>query len=105
MTSPTQLTLKALRDEGWHAEICERWIPGANIRKDLWGFADILCLRAGSVPLAVQCTSASNVAARIKKITESPLLALVRASNIAIEVWGWRKGKDGKWIKTVKDLS
>jgi len=103
--SPTQRTLAALRDEGWHAEVVEKWIPGANIRKDLWGFADILCLRAGSVPLVVQCTSASNVSARVKKITESPLLALVRGSNIAIEVRGWSKNKAGKWIQRIVDLS
>ena len=103
--SPTQRTLAALRADGWHAEIVERWIPGANIRKDLWGFADIICLRNGSVPLAVQCTSASNVAARVKKITESPLLPMVRAANIAIEVWGWRKLKASGWQPKIVDLS
>jgi hypothetical protein len=103
--SPTQRTLAALRANGWHAEIVERWIPGANIRKDLWGFADIFCLRNGSCPLAVQCTSASNVAARVKKITESPLLPMVRAANIAIEVWGWRKLKASGWQPKIVDLS
>jgi hypothetical protein len=53
----------------------------------------------------VQCTSASNVAARVKKITESPLLPMVRAANIAIEVWGWRKLKASGWQPKIVDLS
>lgn len=104
MSSPTQRTLERLRDAGWVAEICERWIPGANIRKDLWGFADVLAIREGEV-LAVQCTSGSNVSARVRKIEASPLLSAVRKAGIAIEVWGWRKTAAGKWDVRKVDLS
>src|SRR4051812_39168715 len=103
MTSPTQLTLERLREDGYHPEVCERWIPGARIRKDLWGFTDVLAIREEQI-LAVQCTSLSNVASRIRKIEASPLLGLIRKAGIAIEVWGWSK-KDGEWRLRKVDLS
>jgi hypothetical protein len=43
-TSPTQLSLAWLKKEGYLAEVVEKWIPGANIRKDLWGWCDIVAL-------------------------------------------------------------
>lgn len=95
MSSPTSRSLELLRAEGWIAEVVERWIPGANIRKDLFGFGDILCLREGQTML-VQTTSASNVSARIRKITESPYLPEVRKAGWFVEVQGWAKRK-GRW--------
>src|SRR6478736_10568284 len=95
MTSPTQRSLKLMRERGFHAEVTEKWIPGANIRKDLWGFCDVLCLGDDGM-VAVQSTSRSNVSARIKKITDSPLLGLVRKCGIRILVQGWFK-KDNRW--------
>ncbi len=99
--SPTARTLEYLRADGWHAEVTERWVPGANIRKDLWTFCDILGLKHGQI-LAVQCTSDSNVAARVKKITDCELLPLVRAANISIQVIGWKKGRS---VPRIVDLS
>lgn len=104
MTSPSQRTLKRLRDDGWLAEVVERWIPGANIRKDLWGFVDVLAIR-GDETLGVQSTSGANVAARIAKITDSPLLAAVRGAGWRIEVDGWRKNAAGRWVCRTVDLS
>ena len=94
--SPTQRSLKKLREEGWIAEVTERWIPGANIRKDLWGFVDILCLRDGQL-LGVQSTSYANVSARVKKIADSELVGEVRKAGIALTVHGWRK-VNGRWV-------
>jgi hypothetical protein len=48
----------------------------------------LLCIRRGEV-LGVQVTSASNVPARVRKITDSPLLPLVRESGVRIVVHGW----------------
>jgi hypothetical protein len=44
-TSPTQLSLAWLKKEGYLAEVVEKWIPGANIRKDLWGWCDIVAIK------------------------------------------------------------
>ena len=77
--SPSAISAEYMREKGYVVETVERWIPGANIRKDLWGFADLLCMHEDSyMPLVlVQATSSSNVAARVKKINDSPLLPTV----------------------------
>jgi hypothetical protein len=102
--SPTQRSLKFMREKGFHAEVTERWIPGANVRKDLWGFVDILCLGADGAVVGVQSTSDSNVAARITKIAESPLVDRVRKAGIRILVHGWKKVK-GRWQVREVDVS
>ena len=101
--SPTQLTLEKLRAEGWLAEVVEKWIPGANIRKDLWGFVDILAIRDDEI-LAAQATSYSNVSSRVNKITDHENLPAVRLANIQIQVWGWRK-LDNRWAARIVDIS
>lgn len=105
MSSPTQRTLKKLRDEGYTAAVVERRNPGAFITHDLFGFIDILAIR-GDETLAVQTTTGPNVAARVKKITGHENLAAVRAAGWTIHVHGWRKKKaNGRWECRVVDLS
>lgn len=101
--SPTQLTLEKLRAEGYLCEIVERWIPGANIRKDLFGFVDILAIKDGQV-LAVQATSKSNISARVNKIAEHENIAEVTKLGWQLEVWGWAKAGN-RWAVTVRDVS
>lgn len=106
--TPTQRSLKLLRERGWIAEVVERWIPGARIRKDLWTFADILCLHPDSGEiLAVQTTSASNLSARVRKITDCDLTPIVRKCGIGIHVHGWAKPAKGRrtWACRERDLS
>ena len=76
MSSPTQRTLKHLRDQGYRAEVVERWNPHARIRQDLFTIIDVLALSETEV-VAVQTTSASNMKARINKISESDILPLL----------------------------
>jgi hypothetical protein len=104
--TPTARSLAYLRAEGWHAEVVEMTIraPGRTFKRDLWGFVDIIAIREADV-LAVQTTSATNVAARVRKITESPLLPLVRAAGVAIHVHGWRKVPNGRWSLRIEDVS
>lgn len=104
MGSPTQRSLKLMRERGFYAEVVERWIPGANIRRDLFGFADLLCLGAEGELALVQSTSASNLAARITKIAESPLIGRVRKAGFRIYAHGWRKVK-GRWEAREVDIS
>ena len=85
-----------LRARGWHVEIVERWNPHSRTRHDLFGFLDLLCIGPDGL-LGVQTTSGTNVAARVRKITDAPLVGLVRDCGIAIHVHGWRKDKAGRW--------
>lgn len=102
--TPTSRTLKYLRDDGWTAEVVEKWIPGANIRKDLFGFIDVMAIRDDET-LAVQVTSGGNVSARIKKIEDIETLAAVRKAGWGIEVHGWRKNAKGRYQLRIVDLS
>lgn len=105
MSSCTQRSLKLLRGNGYLTAVVERWNPHARKRQDLFGFADIVAIRA-DVPgiLAVQTTSASNQAARITKIRSVPAAATWLAAANKIEVHGWQK-RAGRWAVTVTEVT
>jgi hypothetical protein len=96
MTSPTARTLGLLRASGYVAEAVERWIPRANVRRDLFGVADVLAIHPHRRPafLLVQATSRGNVSARVRKAQGRVELAAWLRAGGAFEVWGWfRTGK------------
>jgi len=101
--TPTQRSLQYLREQGYLCEVVEHWNPFARVRKDLWGWCDILAIKKNEV-LAVQVT-ASAVADRIKKITLSDTVGVVREAGIRIEVHGWRKNAAGKYVMRIEDIS
>ena len=96
MPNPTARTLQLLRRHGYLAAVCEHWNPFARVRCDLFGFADVLAVRAGAPVLAVQATSVSNHSARVRKARALPQLRTWLGAGCAFEVWGWAKRK-GRW--------
>lgn len=102
-TSPTQRSLKLLRDEGYTVAIVEHWNGFVKKRYDLFGFIDLLALR-GDETLAVQTTSYSNVSARVNKIADHENVAAVRKAGWGIAVHGWHK-VGNRWQVRVVDLS
>lgn len=101
---PTQRTLKWLRDQGYIAEVVERWNQFSRTRKDLYGFIDVVAMKPGQLGLlAVQACSGSNMAAREAKIrsVENHKHWLEAGNKIA--VIGWRqvvsRKKDGTKAK------
>jgi len=102
--SATQKTLKKLRSEGWNCAIVEKTIPHCFIKKDLFGFIDILAIR-GSEVLAIQTTSdktGGNSSERVKKILAHENYPQVKAVGWKIIVHGWRKLKTGWECKEIK---
>ena len=97
MSSPTSRSLEKMRKAGFLAEVVEKWNQWARVRKDLFGFIDVLAIR-GDYIIAVQTTSASNVSARIQKIRNSPeAVKWLACSTRKIWVHGWAKrGAKGK---------
>jgi hypothetical protein len=94
--TPTARTLATLRAEGWTAAVVEKWIPQTHQRKDLFGVIDILAIRDDMPVLGVQCTTASNAAARIAKAIAEPAMRTWLRPAL-FEVWGWAKrGARGK---------
>jgi carbonic anhydrase len=102
--SPTQLTLRHLREQGYVAEVTEHWNSHASIRQDLFGFVDVLAIKPGET-LAVQTTSVTNVSARIKKIAESPYIGAARDAGWTIRVHGWSKVGNRWVLKRDQDVS
>lgn len=90
--TPTQRSVKHLRDAGWPlVEVVEHHGRHTARTHDLWGWCDILAVGPQGI-LAVQTTSdnGGNVAARVRKVTESDTVAPVREAGIAIHVHGWK---------------
>ena len=98
MTSPTQRSLKLLRERGYTVQVVERWNSFAHIRQDLFGFIDLVAIRASERGVtAIQTTSGSNVAARMLKIRQEPRAGIWLAAGNRIVIHGWRKaGERGK---------
>ncbi len=102
-TSPTQLTLKRLRADGFRAAVVEHWNPFARIRQDLFGIIDVLGVRKGET-IGVQCTTYGNRLARVQKMVEHESIGDLRDAEWTIEVHGWRKIKN-RWQCTVEEIS
>jgi len=101
--TPTQRSLAKLRKDGWLVDVCERWIPGANIRRDLFHLADLCAIKPGEKPLLVQVTS-TGVAERVRKVQAHTHLNTLLES-FTIEVHGWRKSaKNGRYVQRVVSI-
>jgi hypothetical protein len=102
--TPTSLSLRLLRRRGLLCDVVERWIPGANIRRDLFGAFDLLALDPDSTGvLAVQTTSLSNVPGRVAKLRSlSSVASWLKAGN-AVQVHGWAK-QGRRWTVKVVAL-
>lgn len=102
--SPTERSLKLLREEGYLVAVVEKWNSFVKVRQDLFGFIDLLAIKENET-LAVQTTSGDNVSARLTKIEASDNLPIVRKANWRIEVHGWRKNAAGRWVLRRVDVS
>jgi hypothetical protein len=95
MTSPTELSLRLLRGEGWTVDVCERWVPmgSGKVRKDLFGLVDLVAVRPGQT-MGVQTTSSTNYHSRLNKLIDAehlPAVLALRAAGWTIVIHGWRK--------------
>ena len=122
MTSPTQRTLAWLRKRPdlRVCQIVEQWNPHARVRKDLFGFIDILAIMKDYHPedpdlaqaWAIQCTS-SGVSSRVAKILSDehwPAAKACRDAGWRILVVGWRKLKPrgtklARWHERVVEIT
>ena len=118
--TPTARTLRLLRQRGWSAEVVERHIPHTFITRDLWGFADVLAMRAldtadGFAPdimcgvLAVQTTTGDNASKRLKKMLAEPRLRTWLQAGGKVELHSWAmRGAAGRrklWTCAVREVT
>lgn len=105
--SPTARTLKHCRELGWVADVVERFIPGARVRRDLFGFIDVVILDGKPGVLGVQACSTGDQSTRLAKIGQEPRAGLWLAAGNRVQVWGWAKrgprGKRKLWELTMTD--
>jgi hypothetical protein len=90
MSSPTELTLRQLRKDGYTARVVERWNQYARVRQDCFGF-DVLAAypKTDVGQLGVQACAAASHAARKEKILRNQEAAVWVASGARLEVWSW----------------
>ncbi len=91
--SPTQRTMKKLKEEGWRPGIVERFIGPLNIRVDLFHIIDIIAIQPGNI-LGVQ-SCGQSFSEHYRKLTEEHPDACwdwLQAGG-QLELWGWRKLK------------
>lgn len=104
-TSPTQRSLKLLRDDGWICQVVEHFNQYARVRQDLFNGIDIVCLKPGEI-LGVQTTSGTNVSHRLAKLRAEPKIATWLAAGGKLVVHGWRKlASTGKWECRVEEVT
>jgi hypothetical protein len=101
--TPTGLTLRYLRRNGYLCDVAERWIPGAGIRRDLFGIIDLLAIGIDEPVLGIQCTSLANVSSRLKKAQHCPALAVWLRTGARFQVIGWAKRR-GRWLPKIVEL-
>lgn len=94
--TPTQRTLKLLRDRGWTADVVERWIPGAFIRKDYLGIIDIIALTGREIIGVQSCgESFSEHAKKIADHAEGANRWLESGGRLLLVGWRPKKVKRG----------
>ena len=104
--SPTQRTIRELKNNGRVCAIVERWNPHVGthgIRQDLFGIIDVLALDPERGVVGVQCCS-GGLAAHYRKMTEErcqETLDWLQTPGTVLEIWCWRKLKKKRGGKAV----
>lgn len=94
---PAARSLAYFRKIGIAADKTERWQmvpghPGGGVRKDSFGFIDILAIFPDKI-VAVQCCGATGVSSHKQKIAAIPQAAMWLKSGGAIHMHSWKKRK------------
>jgi len=110
--SNTQRTLRYIREQGWYADIVERFNPYAGKfgkRMDLFNIIDIIALGENSI-IGIQSTG-EGFAEHNKKILNEPMAIEWLKSGGRLILIGWRKvklhkgGKAMRWIPRIKEYT
>lgn len=106
--SPTERSLQQARRQGYVVAIVERWNPFAKVRHDLFGFGDLLCMKAGEPLLLIQTTTTAHLSERFAKLAALPTPALWLSTGNQVELWGWAlrkpRGERKRWALTVRPI-
>ena len=105
--SPTQRTLRALRERGLVCAIVEKFNPYVGphgIRQDLFGIIDVLALDPQVGVIGVQSTG-QDFAGHKRKLLEErhqETVDWLSTPGTSLELWGWRKVKLRRGSKAMR---
>jgi hypothetical protein len=94
-----QRSLAYLRDQGYHVQVVERWIPSVCLRQDLLHCIDILAFK--DHVLAVQTTTINCISEHINKIRALPEFDIVKRVGWKFELHAWDNSVRGGRVKIV----
>jgi hypothetical protein len=115
--SPTQRTIRELRNQGRRCAIVEKFNTHIGLhgaRQDLFGIIDVIALDPERGVIGVQCCAGSSFAAHEQKILvehAQETLDWLSTPGTALELWGWRKvklkrgGKAERWQPRVREIT
>ena len=89
---------KMMEEQGWTCCVVEQVVPHCFIKRDCFGFGDLLCVSASKGIMLVQATgglSTNNLHPRITKLKAEPRHAIWLAAGGRIQVHSWQ-GKGNK---------
>lgn len=116
MTTPTQRTLKALKDMGRKCGMVEKFNPHVGphgIRQDLFGIIDIIALDKDLGCIGVQ-SCGQSFSEHLRKLTIEKYQDShdwLSTPGCHLELWGWRKlkvkrgGKAMRWTPRIKVIT
>lgn len=114
--SPTQRTMRHLRERGNICAVVEKWNQHAGpfgIRQDLFGIVDILVLDPERGFIGVQACG-TDYAKHLRKLTEECSQACIdwlSTPGGKLEIWSWRKvklargGKAMRWQPRIREIT
>jgi hypothetical protein len=110
MSKYTQKTLEYLTKQGYEAGVVEKWIMGANKRRDLFGVIDIVAMGHGMI-LGVQSSSYAGRKSHMEKILAEPRVRkwLVNGGHLLLITWKKvlrkRGGKAFRYEPVIDDIT
>src|SRR3954470_16685185 len=96
--SPTQRTMRGLRDMGRVCAIVEKWnqhVGPYGIRQDLFGIIDVIALDPQRGVVGIQ-SCGSNFSEHVHKFQNEraqECIDWLSTPGTVLELWGWRKVK------------
>jgi hypothetical protein len=115
-TTPTQRTIRELRNQGRVCGIVERWnayVGPHGIRQDLFGIIDVIALDPERGVVGVQSCGQAFAAHERKLLEEraQECIDWLSTPGTVLELWGWRKvklargGKALRWKPRIREFT
>ena len=102
----TLASRKMLESDNWTVGTVESQIPHTFIRRDLYGFADLIAMSPTRGIMLVQVTGSignrSNFLARVRKIKASAEAGIWLASGGRIQVHSWETEPMEGWMSAMR---